>query len=54
MPAEVVVYTAEAFDVETFGEQLSAPLAAAAERLVGLIGDELATGACPPSLAAAS
>ena len=54
MPAEVVVYTAEAFDVETFGEQLSAPLVAAAERLVGLIGDELATGACPPSLAAAS
>ena len=32
----------------------SPPLAAAAERLVGLIGDELATGACPPSLAAAS
>ena len=54
MPAEVVVYTAEALDVETFGEQLSEPVAAAAERLVGLIGDELATGACPPSLAAAS
>ena len=54
MPAEVVVYTVEALDVETFGEQLSAPVAAAAERLVGLIGDELRTGVCPPSLAAAS
>jgi hypothetical protein len=54
MRAEGVVYTAEALDVETFGERLSAPLAAAAERLVGLIGDELTTGACPPSLAAAS
>ncbi len=54
MPDEVVVYTVEALDVETFGEQLSEPVAAAAERLVGLIGDELRTGACPPSLAAAS
>jgi hydrogenase maturation protease len=54
MPGEVIVYTVEALDVETFGEQLSAPVAAAAERLVGLIGEELRTGACPSSLAAAS
>jgi hydrogenase maturation protease len=54
MPAEVVVYTVEALDVETFGERLSEPVAAAAERLVGLIGDELRLGACPPGLETAS
>ncbi len=50
MPDEVVVYTVEALDVETFGETLSEPVAAAAARVVELIGEELATGACPPSL----
>ena len=54
MPDEVVVYTVEALDVETFGETLSAPVAAAAERVVELIGEELATGVCPPSLAPAA
>ena len=54
MPAEVVVYTVEALDVETFGERLSEPVAAAAERLVGRIGDELRLGACPPGLETAS
>jgi len=54
MPDEVVVYTVEALDVETFGEELSEPVAAAAERLVELIADELTTGVCPASLAAAS
>lgn len=54
MPDEVVVYTVEAVDVETFGEELSAPVAAAAERVVALIGEELATGACPPSLSPAA
>ena len=50
----MVVYTVEALDVETFGEELSEPVAAAAERLVELIADELTTGVCPASLAAAS
>jgi len=54
MPAEVVVYTVEAVDVETFGEELSPPVAAAAERVVALIAEELATGACPPSLSPAA
>ncbi len=51
MPAEVVVYTAEAADVETFGEGLSAPVAAAADRLVELVAAEIATGAAPAALA---
>jgi len=54
MPGEVVVYTVEAVDVETFGEDLSPPVAAAAERVVELIGEELATGACPPGLSPAA
>jgi len=54
MPDEVVVYTVEALDVETFGEALSAPVAAAAARVVELIGEELESGACPPSLVPAA
>jgi hydrogenase maturation protease len=37
MPAEVMVFAIEAVDVETFGEQLSPPVAAAAERVVELV-----------------
>ena len=42
MPDEVVVYAIEAVDVETFGEALSPPVVAAAERVIDLIRDELA------------
>jgi hydrogenase maturation protease len=41
MPAEVVVYAIEAVDVETFGEELSPPVAEAAERVVEMILEEL-------------
>ena len=41
MPEEVVVYAVEAVDVETFGEQLSPPVAAAAERVLEMIRAEL-------------
>lgn len=41
MPQDVVVYAIEAVDVETFGEELSPPVAAAAERVIALIGAEL-------------
>ena len=41
MPRDVVVYAIEAVDVETFGEQLSAPVAAAAERVIALIRADL-------------
>ena len=51
MPAEVVVYTVEAVDVETFGESLSPPVAAAAGQVVDLVLEELRTGACPAGLA---
>ena len=54
MPAEVVVYTAEAVDVETFGEGLSGPVAGAADRLVELVAEELRTGAAPVALAASA
>lgn len=37
MPTDVVVYAVEAVDVETYGEELSAPVAAA-ERVIALIG----------------
>ena len=37
MPAEVTVFAIEAEDVETFGEELSPPVAAAAERVVALV-----------------
>jgi hydrogenase maturation protease len=45
MPRDVVVFAIEAADVETFGEELSAPVAAAAARVVGLIVAELAAAA---------
>ena len=41
MPGEVVVYAIEAEDVETFGEDLSPPVAAAAERVLALLREEL-------------
>ena len=45
MPEEVTVFAIEAVDVETFGEELSPPVAEAAERVLGLIAAELAAGA---------
>ena len=41
MPAEVIVYAIEAADVETFGEELSPPVAAAAEHVLELVREEL-------------
>jgi hydrogenase maturation protease len=41
MPAEVIVYAIEAADVETFGEELSPAVAAAAERVLELVREEL-------------
>ena len=41
MPQDVVVYAIEAVDVETFGEELSSPVAAAAERVIALIRADL-------------
>jgi hydrogenase maturation protease len=41
MPQDVVVYAIEAVDVETFGEDLSPPVAAAAERVITLIRADL-------------
>lgn len=41
MPEEVTVFAIEAVDVETFGEELSPPVAAAAERVYDLIRQEL-------------
>jgi hydrogenase maturation protease len=41
MPDEVVVYAIEAADVETFGEELSLPVAAAAARVLELVREEL-------------
>ena len=46
MPEAVVVFAIEAADVETFGEQLSPPVAAAAERVTRLVLQEVgASGA---------
>lgn len=39
---EVIVFAIEAADVETFGEELSPPVAAAAERGLGLVRREVA------------
>jgi len=47
MPEEVTVFAIEAVDVETFGEELSPPVAAAAERVLDMIAAELAGGANP-------
>ena len=41
MPEEVTVFAIEAVDVETFGEELSPPVAAAAERVISLVREEL-------------
>ena len=41
MPAEVTVFAIEAEDVETFGEELSPPVAAAAERVFALVREEV-------------
>lgn len=41
MPGECTVYAVEAVDVETFGEELSPPVAAAADRVVELVYAEL-------------
>jgi hydrogenase maturation protease len=41
MPEEVTVFAIEAEDVETFGEQLSPPVAAAADRVLALLRAEL-------------
>jgi len=41
MPAAVTVLAVEAVDVETFGEELSLPVAAAADRLVAELREEL-------------
>ena len=45
MPEDVTVFAIEALDVETFGEELSPPVAAAAERVLGMIVAELAAAA---------
>jgi len=44
MPDEVIVYAVEAVDVETFGEELSPPVAEAAERVVVMVRGELGLG----------
>ncbi len=41
MPEDVTVFAIEAADVETFGEDLSPPVAAAAERVLALVRAEL-------------
>ena len=41
MPAEVTVFAIEAEDVETFGEELSPPVAEAAERVFALVREEV-------------
>ena len=41
MPEEVIVFAIEAKDVETFGEELSPPVAAAAERVLALVLEEV-------------
>jgi hydrogenase maturation protease len=41
MPAEIVAFAVEAEDVETFGEQLSQPVEAACDTVVGLVLAEL-------------
>jgi hydrogenase maturation protease len=44
MPDDVVVFAIEAADVETFGEELSPPVAAAAERVLALVREEIGGG----------
>ena len=45
MPEDVTVFAIEAVDVETFGEELSPPVAAAAQRVLAMIAAELAARA---------
>ena len=56
MPRQVKVFAIEADDVVTFGERLSPPVAAAAARVVELVGAEVGilppAGAGPPASAA--
>jgi hydrogenase maturation protease len=54
MPSECTVYAVEAVDVETFGEELSPPVAEAAGRVVELVYAELWGGDAPPLGATAS
>jgi len=42
MPEDVTVYAVEAYDVETFGEKLSAPVEGAVERVVKMIREDIA------------
>ncbi len=44
MPDDVTVFAVEAEDVETFGEELSPPVAAAAGRVVELVRAEVGAG----------
>ncbi len=41
MPGDVTVFAVEAVDVETFAEELSAPVAEAAERVIELVRAEV-------------
>ena len=42
MPEEVIVFAIEAADVETLGEDLAPPVAAAAQQVLGLVRREVA------------
>jgi len=44
MPDDVTVFAVEAEDIETFGEEFSAPVAAAAEEVVDLVRAEVGAG----------
>jgi hydrogenase maturation protease len=44
MPTEVTVFAVEAVDIETFSEELSEPVAEAAERVIELVRAEVGAG----------
>ena len=44
MPEDVTVFAVEAEDVETFGEEFSPPVAAAAEKVIDLVRAEVGAG----------
>ncbi len=44
MPDDVTVFAVEAEDVETFGEEFSCPVAAAAEKVIDLVRAEVGAG----------
>ena len=44
MPEDVTVFAVEAQDIETFGEEFSPPVAAAAERVIDLVRAEVGAG----------